>query len=29
VECFYTWNGIKNTLARIISGDGNGNGTEL
>jgi radical SAM protein with 4Fe4S-binding SPASM domain len=29
VECFYTWNGIKSTLARIISGDGNGNGSEL
>ena len=26
VECFYTWNGIKNTLARIISKDGHGNG---
>ncbi len=29
VESFYTWNGIKNTLARIVSGDGHGNGSEL
>lgn len=29
VECFYTWNGVKNTLGRIISGNGSGNGTEL
>jgi MoaA/NifB/PqqE/SkfB family radical SAM enzyme len=29
VECFYTWNGVKNTLARMISGNGGGNGTEL
>ncbi|UCB53539.1 MAG: radical SAM protein [Candidatus Zixiibacteriota bacterium] len=29
VECCYTWNGVKNTLARIISGTGGGNGTEL
>ena len=29
VESFYTWNGVKNTLARIVSKDGNGNGSEL
>jgi MoaA/NifB/PqqE/SkfB family radical SAM enzyme len=29
VESFYTWNGIKNTLTRIVSKDGNGNGSEL
>lgn len=29
VECFYTWNGVKNTLGRIISGNGDGNGTEF
>jgi radical SAM protein with 4Fe4S-binding SPASM domain len=29
VECFYTLNGVKNTLARIISGDGNGNGSDV
>jgi radical SAM protein with 4Fe4S-binding SPASM domain len=29
VECFYTWNGVKNTLSRIVSGDGNGNGLKL
>jgi MoaA/NifB/PqqE/SkfB family radical SAM enzyme len=29
VECFYTWNGVKNTLARIVSKDGNGNGSKL
>jgi MoaA/NifB/PqqE/SkfB family radical SAM enzyme len=27
VEGFYTWNGVKNTLTRIISGNGDGNGT--
>jgi radical SAM protein with 4Fe4S-binding SPASM domain len=29
VECFYTWNGVKNTLVRIVSKDGNGNGSKL
>jgi radical SAM protein with 4Fe4S-binding SPASM domain len=29
VECFYTYNGVKNTLARIISGNGGGNGIEF
>jgi MoaA/NifB/PqqE/SkfB family radical SAM enzyme len=29
VESFYTWNGVKNTLARIVSKDGHGNGSEL
>jgi radical SAM protein with 4Fe4S-binding SPASM domain len=29
VECFYTWNGIKETPGRIISGNGSGNGSEL
>jgi len=29
VECFYTWNGIRNTLARIISKNGHRNGSEF
>ena len=29
VECFYTWNGVKNTLARIISKDGHRNGSDF
>jgi len=29
VECFYTWNGVKNTLARIISRDGHRNGSDF
>jgi len=29
VECFYTWNGVKNTLARIISKNGHGNGSDF
>ena len=29
VECFYTWNGIKNTLARIITKDGHPDGSEF
>jgi radical SAM protein with 4Fe4S-binding SPASM domain len=28
VECFYTWNGVKNALARIISPNGYRNGSE-
>ena len=29
MECFYTWNGIKNTLGRIISRDGHRNGSDF
>ncbi|MCK4403899.1 MAG: radical SAM protein [candidate division Zixibacteria bacterium] len=29
VECFYTWNGAKNTLARILSGNGHRNGSDF
>jgi len=29
VECFYTWNGIKNTLGRIISGNGHKDGSDF
>jgi radical SAM protein with 4Fe4S-binding SPASM domain len=29
VECFYTWNGVKNTLARIISRDGHRDGSDF
>ena len=29
VECFYTCSGVKNTLTRVVSGNGGGNGTKL
>lgn len=29
VECFYTWNGVKNTLARIISRNGHRDGSDF